>query len=124
MILGLGTDIVEVSRIEKAVQKKAFCERVFTEEEIAYCEESAKAKGERYAARFAAKEAILKALGTGLSDGLTFLDFEVKKDDKGKPFFVCKGEAEKMLTSLGCTQIHLTMSHQKSYATATVILES
>lgn len=116
-ILGLGNDIVEISRIEKAILKKGFLEKVFTEKEI----ELMKSKGNRvesYAGRFSAKEAISKAFGTGVR-GFKLTDIEILNDDLGKPIVSLKGilkEREKKV------KIELSISHCKEYATAVALV--
>lgn len=117
-ILGLGTDIVEVNRIEKAIIKnKGFSQRVFTEKEIEYCE-SKPNKYERYAGRFCAKEAVAKALGTGIRN-FNLCDIEVSNDCLGKPKVNLYGNLQEKEESL---DIHLTISHCKNYGTATAII--
>ncbi|WP_297405865.1 holo-ACP synthase [uncultured Cetobacterium sp.] len=116
-ILGLGNDIVEISRIEKAILKKGFLEKVFTEKEI----ELIKSKGgraESYAGRFSAKEAISKAFGTGVR-GFKLTDIEILNDELGKPIVSLKGilkEREKKV------KIELSISHCKEYATAVALV--
>lgn len=116
-ILGLGNDIVEISRIERAILKKGFLEKVFTEKEI----ELMKSKGNRvesYAGRFSAKEAISKAFGTGVR-GFKLTDIEILNDDLGKPIVSLKGilkEREKKV------KIELSISHCKEYATAVALV--
>lgn len=116
-ILGLGNDIVEISRIEKAILKKGFLEKVFTAKEI----ELIKSKGNRvesYAGRFSAKEAISKAFGTGVR-GFKLTDIEILNDDLGKPIVSLKGilkEREKKV------KIELSISHCKEYATAVALV--
>ncbi len=119
MIIGIGTDIIEISRIEKltADEKRLF--RIFTKNEIAYC--SAKAHvAESYAGRFAAKEALLKAAGTGWRDGLKWTDFEIINDKLGKPEVKLHAKAQKIFE--GCT-IHISISHDKSRAVAFAVVE-
>lgn len=119
-ILGLGTDIVEVSRIEKAINKTSgFLTRVFTKKEIEYCE-SKPNKYERYAGRFCAKEAIAKALGTGIRD-FKLCDIEINNDNLGKPEVTLYGTLAEKKNSV---EIHLTISHCKEYGTATAIILS
>lgn len=119
-IFGLGTDIVEVNRIEKAITKnKGFSRRVFTEKEIEYCE-SKPNKYERYAGRFCAKEAVAKALGTGIRN-FNLSDIEVSNDTLGKPKVNLYGSLKEKEEIL---EIHLTISHCKEYGTATAIIFS
>ena len=119
-ILGLGTDIVEVNRIEKAINKtNGFLKRVFTTKEIEYCE-SKPNKYERYAGRFCAKEAIAKAFGTGVRN-FNLCDIEISNDNLGKPEVKLYGSLEQRANSI---EIHLTISHCKEYGTATAIILS
>ena len=119
-ILGLGTDIVEVKRIEKAINKTSvFVTKVFTAKEIEYCE-SKPNKYERYAGRFCAKEAVSKALGTGVRD-FKLCDIEINNDSLGKPEVILYGALESKRNNI---EIHLTISHCKEYGTATAIIIS
>lgn len=119
-ILGLGTDIVEVKRIEKAINKTSgFVTKVFTSKEIEYCE-SKPNKYERYAGRFCAKEAVSKALGTGVRD-FKLCDIEINNDSLGKPEVILHGTLESKRNNI---EIHLTISHCKEYGTATAIIIS
>ncbi|MCB9895253.1 MAG: holo-ACP synthase [Planctomycetes bacterium] len=123
-ILGLGTDIVEVARIDKLLQDKRqeFLARVFTPIEIEYCR--AKARPEiHFAARFAAKEAFMKAIGTGWSQGVGFSQIGVVNNEDGKPALEITGEAKTVLDGLGPSFLWLSMSHTREYATATVVIE-
>src|SRR5579871_3744290 len=97
MIVGLGVDISEIDRIEAAIQRhgRPFLERVFTPQEIAYCERH-RDRAERYAARFAAKEATMKALGTGWRRGVKWTDFEVVRELSGRPGLALHGEAKRI----------------------------
>lgn len=120
MIAGLGTDLAEVERIEKAIIKQAgFREMVFSAREIAYCEAMAR-KYEHYAARFAAKEAFFKALGTGWAGDTAFNEVEVVNDDMGKPGIKLSGNTAVVV---GEIKIHVSLSHVKSIASAVVIIE-
>lgn len=101
----------------------AFLRRVFTEGERTYAESSAN-RLERYAARFAAKEAAMKALGTGWASGVTWHDFEVRNEPSGKPVLMLHGEAASIAESRGITRIHLSLTHTASNAMASVILEA
>ncbi len=124
MILGTGIDIIEVERIALRVGRDSgFRDFVFSKDEIMYCESKA-FPFEHFAARFAAKEAFLKAVGTGWDAGLSFHEIEILNDPKGKPIIRISGETEKQLLPLGIRNIHVSMSHLKSTATAVVILES
>ena len=117
-IIGLGTDIVEIIRIEKAINKTdGFLIRVFTGEEINYCEKKPR-KYENYAGRFCAKEAIAKALGTGVRD-FNLIDIEIINDELGKPEVNFYGTLEEKFKK---REVLLTISHCKEYATATAII--
>ena len=123
MIYGIGTDIIEVSRIRAVMEKDiGFREKIFTPGEIAYCE-TKKHKFENYAARFSAKESFLKAIGTGWRFGIRFADIEVYHDELGKPFIRVHGKAKQLITDLSVSKIHVSLSHLKEMATAIVILE-
>lgn len=124
MIVGLGVDIAEVDRMEAVIKRRGenFLKRVFTGAEIAYCERH-RAKFERYAARFAAKEAAMKALGTGWSNGVRWVDLEVKRDKKGKPTVVLSGRAREIADRMGVRNISLSLTHSGNTAFAQVIFE-
>ena len=121
MIIGLGTDIIEIERIKKAVDKKNFRDNVFTETEQVYCESRGKNSAASYAARFAAKEAFFKALGTGIVTQL--IDVEIFNDVRGAPKFFLRGKAKTLAESKGATKFFLSMSHSKDFATATCVIE-
>ena len=125
MIVGTGIDIAEVGRIEQAIARfgDRFKKRVFTADEILYCESKAN-KTERYAARFAAKEAAMKAIGTGWSRGVTWRDFEVRRLPGGRPTIAFHGRAGEIFAKLGGVRAHLSITHTKQTAMAFVILES
>ncbi len=124
MIVGLGVDIAEVDRIEAVIKRRgeSFLKRVFTAAEIAYCERH-RSKFERYAARFAAKEAAMKALGTGWSGGVRWVDLEVKRDKKGKPTVALTGRAREIADRMGVRNISLSLTHSGNTAFAQVIFE-
>jgi holo-[acyl-carrier protein] synthase len=126
VIAGTGIDLCEVERIERAMAEphgERFRERVFTAGEIAYAESKAN-KSERYAARFAAKEAGMKALGTGWGDGVSWQDLEVVNLASGRPSLVLHGQAAEIAKSLGVRAISLSLTHTAKQAMALVILES
>ena len=124
MILSIGIDIVEVYRIRETIARTPrFVERVYTPNERAYCESKGVAASQSYAARFAAKEAFLKALKTGWRGKITWLDIEVISDNDGVPTLNITGEAEKILNERGSTHVHLSISHTTDHAVAQVILE-
>ncbi len=123
MIYGIGTDIIEVARIEKVMTRDiGFRDKVFTTGEIEYCE-TKRHKYENYAARFTAKEAFLKAIGTGWRFGIRFADIDLYHDELGKPHINATGKAKELLDSLSISKIHVSLSHLKELATAIVILE-
>lgn len=124
MILGTGIDLAEVPRIRAAVERYGprFIERVFTEKEIAYVERKAN-KYERYAARFAAKEAGMKAIGTGWRRGVRWQDFEVTNLASGRPTLAFHGVAAEFARRLGVEKVHLSLTHTEQYGQAFVILE-
>jgi holo-[acyl-carrier protein] synthase len=124
MIVGTGVDIAEVPRIEASIARFGgrFLRRVFTEAEIRYCASKAN-KAERYAARFAAKEAALKAIGTGLRHGISWNDVEVTRLPGGRPTISFHRIAAEFAGKLGMKRAHLSLSHTKEHAIAYVILE-
>ena len=124
MIVGTGVDIAETSRLEKGLERhgERFTKRLFTPAEIAYCERF-KSRGERYAARFAAKEAAFKALGTGWGAGVRWLDVEVTHQPSGKPELVLTGRAQEVARGLGVTRMAVSISHSDRYVVAQVIFE-
>ncbi len=122
MIIGIGTDIAEVPRIAKSIENNSFKEKVFSKKEISYCETKAN-KAESFAARFAAIEAFFKALGTGWRGGMAFNEVEVENDDLGKPTINVLGQTAEMLKDRKIRIIHVSLSHIKDVAMATVVLE-
>lgn len=124
MIVGSGIDIAEVPRIAAAIERfgERFLHRIFTEGEIRYCDSKAN-RVERYAARFAAKEAALKAIGTGWSRGVTWKDIEVRREPGGRPTIAFSGKAGEFAARLGVKRAALSLSHTKEQAIASVILE-
>ncbi|MHC1706700.1 MAG: holo-ACP synthase [Bacteroidales bacterium] len=124
MIYGIGTDIIEVSRVGGLITRgDNFKEGVFTPGEIEYCE-SKRHKNQHYAARFAAKEAFLKALGTGWAFGISFIQVDVFNDELGKPEIRLKGKAEEYVKEKGINKIYVSITHLKDYAVAMVVLET
>ncbi|MEP6672477.1 MAG: holo-ACP synthase [Chthoniobacter sp.] len=118
-ILGTGVDIVETSRIASSLEKHGdrFLARVFLDGERAYCSKMA-TPSQCYAARFAAKEAVSKAFGTGIGASLGWLDIEVRRKASGEPFVILHGEGAKTAARLGITEIRLSLSHSDHYAVA------
>ncbi len=124
MIVSIGIDIIEVYRIRETMTRTPrFGLRVFTEKERAFCEAKGAAAAQSFAVRFAAKEAFLKALQTGWRGRITWHDIEVCSAEKGVPSLEIRGEAKKILESLGANKIHLSLSHTSEHAIAQVILE-
>jgi holo-[acyl-carrier protein] synthase len=124
LIYGIGTDIIEVSRVGGLVSKgREFIDKVFTEAEVAYCE-SKHFKHQHYAARFAAKESFMKALGTGWAQGISFDQIEIINDELGKPDIVLSGKAGEFVNEKGIIKIYLSITHLKDYAVAMVVLET
>ena len=123
MIAGVGMDIIEVERVAIRIEKEnGFREMVFSKKEIDYCETKTN-KFEHYAARFAAKEAFFKAIGTGWMEGSSFNQVEITNDDAGKPEMTLLDSTQKTMASLGITKIWVTLSHLKTMASAVVIVE-
>ena len=125
MIVGLGVDITEVDRIEAAIGRhgRAFLQRVFTPSEIVYCEKH-RNRAERFAGRFAAKEAAMKALGTGWARGVRWVDIEVVREPGGKPTLKLSGASREIANRLEVKHIALTITHTGNTALAQVIFES
>ena len=124
MIVGTGVDLCEVARIKEAIARhgRRFVERVYTEREIAYAERKAN-RYERFAARFAAKEAAMKALGTGWRGGLGWRDLEVTNQPSGRPTLTFHRKAAEIAAKLGVRNISLSITHTAEQAMAMVILE-
>jgi holo-[acyl-carrier protein] synthase len=125
MLIGTGVDLIEVERIARSIERygERFLRRVYTDQEIAYC--SRKRSGaESFAARFAAKEAGAKALGTGISRGVTWNEFQVVRERGGRPVLELRGRAELLANELGVRTISLSLTHTSSLAMATVMMES
>lgn len=123
MIAGVGIDMIEVERVASKVSKEnGFRELVYTKKEIDYCEIKGN-KFEHYAARFAAKEAFFKALGTGWINGTAYNEIEIMNQDSGKPELVLLGDTAKLVAGMEFSKISVSMSHLKSIASAIVIIE-
>ena len=124
MIVAIGIDLVEIARIEEVFARRGdrFRARVFTDDEINYCEHRA-SKFASYAARFAAKEATMKALGTGWSDGVGWMDIEVVSGPNGAPALQLHRRALERLREIGATKAHVSLTHSGSLAMAEVLLE-
>jgi holo-[acyl-carrier protein] synthase len=124
MVLGLGSDLIEIARIEASIERfgARFLERVFTPAEIAYCQ-SKKQAAESFAARFAAKEAAAKALGTGISLGIAWPEIEVRREPTGQPALHWSGRALERAQALGVKRTSLSLSHGREIALAVVVVE-
>lgn len=126
MILGTGTDLAEVDRTLAAVdgpRGPRFRARVYTDAEVAYCESRRRARGPSYAARFAAKEATMKALGVGWGRHAGWAEIEVRRERGGRPFVVLSGAAQRTAERLGITHFHLSLTHTAQLASAFVVAE-
>jgi holo-[acyl-carrier protein] synthase len=121
-IVGIGTDIIEVLRIGQMIERhgELFLNRVFTDEEIRYCQQR-KEYIQHYAGRWAAKEAVMKTLGTGWTRGVGWRDIEVCSQKSGQPLLAIRGGARDIADELGITEILITISHCRAYATATAV---
>ncbi|KPJ58021.1 MAG: hypothetical protein AMS15_09330 [Planctomycetes bacterium DG_23] len=124
MIKGVGVDIIAVRRVEKMIKAhgEVFCARVFTRRETEYCQRFRRPE-ERFAGRFAAKEAVLKALGTGWRGGISWQDVEISQTRSGPPEVKLSGAAETEAKKLGVQKIYLSISHSRGYALAFAIAE-
>ena len=124
MIAGIGVDIIEVGRIRRIVERhgERFLQRVFSEQEIAYCRRCAHPY-QRFATRFAAKEAVLKALGVGWQQGTSFRDVQVSNDELGAPTVRLQGRSLEISRRLGVTRIFISLSHDRNYAMAQAVAE-
>lgn len=125
MILGLGTDLIEIERMQQSLDRfgQRFMERVFTEGEIAYCQQK-KHSAESFAARFAAKEAAAKALGTGIAHGISWQEIEVRRSPGERPTLHLTGRAAERADSMGVRHLQLSLSHNNSVAMAVVVAEN
>ena len=126
MVIGVGTDLMEIDRIAQSIARfgDRFLARVFTPREIAYCQRKKRNAAESFGARFAAKEAGAKALGTGISHGVGWLELEVTREPSGKPSLELKGRAAQRARALGVTHISLSLTHSRDVALAVVIMEN
>ena len=124
MIIGVGTDIVEVSRMHDVVERHGdrFLERVFTDEELRYALDRRR-HGEHLAVRFAAKEAVLKAIKTGVGPGTSLKDVEVLRGNKGEPEIKLHGRTAQVAAAKGVRKVHLSLSHTEGYGVAFVVCE-
>jgi holo-[acyl-carrier protein] synthase len=124
MVLGLGTDMIEIKRLQESIDRfgERFLERIFTAGEIAYCARKKNA-AESFAARFAAKEAAAKALGTGISHGVSWKEFEVIREVSGRPMLRLSGRAAELAEAMGVRRIQLSLTHSRELAVAVVVAE-
>ena len=125
MVIGVGTDLIEIGRIEDSIERygERFLERVFTPGEIAYCLTKKKNSAESFAARFAAKEAGAKALGTGISRGVSWKEFEVRREASGRPTLHLSGRAAELAEAMGVRRLQLSLTHSRELALAVVVAE-
>ncbi len=124
MVLGLGTDLIETRRVQESIDRfgQRFLERVFTPSEIAYCMRKKNA-AESFAARFAAKEAGAKALGTGITRGVSWKEFEVQREPGGRPVLHLGGRAGELAEVMGVRRVQLSLTHSRELAMAVVVVE-
>lgn len=124
MVLGLGTDLIEIERVQASMDRfgERFLDRVFTEGEIAYCMRK-KQSAESFAARFAAKEAGAKALGTGISRGVSWKEIEVRREIGQRPTLHFSGRAQELANAMGVRRVQLSLSHSRTLAMAVALVE-
>ncbi len=125
MAIYCGVDIIEINRLKNSIESvDGFRDKVFTADEISYCENRNKARFQSYAARFAAKEAVLKALGTGMADGLDWKQIEVLNDERGKPRAVLSKRALELFDGMRAKSMDVSVSHCNDYAVAYAVIEA
>ena len=124
MVVGVGTDLMEIARIAQSIERfgERFLVRVFTPREIAYCQRKKNA-AESFAARFAAKEAGAKALGTGISNGVGWLELEIGREPGGRPLLQLSGRAAERAREMGVKKVSLSLTHSRDVALAVVVME-
>ena len=124
MLIGTGVDLIEIERIAHSIERygERFLRRIYTDHEIAYCT-SKRSSAESFAARFAAKEAGAKALGTGISRGVTWIEFQIARQPGGRPVLELRGRAALLAQELGVKTISLSLTHTGNLAMATVMME-
>ena len=125
MVLGLGTDLIEIARIEESLERhgERFLHKIFTGSEIAYCLQKKKSSAESFAARFAAKEAGAKALGTGISRGVSWKELEVRREIGERPTLHLSGRAAERAAQMGVRTLSLSLTHSRDVAMAVVVAE-
>jgi holo-[acyl-carrier protein] synthase len=125
MVLGIGTDLIEIERVQASIDRfgERFLARLFTPGEIAYCQRKKKNSTESFAARFAAKEAGAKALGTGISRGISWLEIEVQRKPGERPTLHLSGRAAELAAALGVRRVQLSLTHSRELAMAVVVIE-
>jgi len=125
MVIGVGTDLVEIARVARSIERfgERFLARIFTPGEIAYCQRKQKKAAESFAARFAAKEAGAKALGTGISRGVSWLELEVRREPGGRPTLELGGRAAELAREMGVARVSLSLTHSGDLALAVVVME-
>lgn len=125
MVLGLGTDLIEIERVQQSLDRfgARFMQKIFTEGEIAYCQQK-KHSAESFAARFAAKEAAAKALGTGISRGISWQEIEVRRNPGERPTLHLSGRAAERGEAMGVRHLQLSLTHSRDIAMAVVIAEN
>jgi len=125
LIFGIGIDLIEVTRIEKQINSQTrFKTKIFSKNEIEYCESLKANRAQHYAARYAAKEAFLKALGTGYRNGLSFTEISIENNGLGQPIVILSGNTRAFAESRGLANIKVSLSHINEYACAIVIIET
>ncbi len=124
MLIGTGVDLIEIERIAHSIERygERFLRRIYTDHEIAYCSRK-RSSAESFAARFAAKEAGAKALGTGISRGVTWIEFQVARQPGGRPVLELRGRAALLAREMGVKGISLSLTHTGNLAMATVMME-
>ena len=122
MIFGIGTDIIEIARIDYAINNEHFLERVYTLNERKYCESRGRQAAASYAARFAGKEAFFKALGTGIVCSMTCV--EILNGELNRPYLNLSGHAAELVAAMKINGSYISLSHSKNYATAVCVLEN
>lgn len=125
MVLGLGTDLIEIERVQASIDRfgERFLERLFTPGEIAFCLRKKRHAAESFAARFAAKEAGAKALGTGISRGVGWKEIEVRREAGERPTLHLSGRANERAAAMGVRRLQLSLTHSKGLALAVVVAE-